>query len=161
EAPWSTSGQFQYGTPQGGPRDPVGSFDADGIVLGTVLDGDGLYSPMTSSFVGSPVVSTQGYTNVRLQYQRWLSVEDGFFDQAWISADDTTVWSNYASESEEIATFHHTDREWRFHDVDLSTQAADGSVMLAFQISSDGGLQLGGWNIDQLCVVAFDPAAST
>lgn len=159
---WALEGDFQVGAPQGNPgnRDPSGAYDGDGVVLGTVVDAFGLYSPWTSSFAGGPTVNTSGYANVRLQYRRWLTVEDGFFDQAWIDADGDTVWANFTSGDEDFATFHHVDREWRFQDIDLSTQAADGLVTLAFQQSSDGGLQLGGWNIDELCVVAFDPSAA-
>ena len=161
DLPFGTSNEFGYGFPVGGSgnRDPVGSFDDDGVVLGTAVNEYGLYGPWSSSSADSPAIATQGYTNVRLQYQRWLSVEDGFFDQAWITVDGNNVWQNYRSDAEELATFHHVDREWRFHDIDISSYASDGQVALSFQLASDGGLELGGWNLDSFCVVAFDPDA--
>src|SRR5690606_6704952 len=50
-------------------------------------------------------------------------------------------------------------REWRFHDVELTPfLGADGQLDLSFALTSDGGLELGGWTIDQLCIVGHDAA---
>lgn len=161
-ANWSLVGDWDVSAPQGnaGNRDPFASFDADGAVLGNTLSSDGLYQPGTSAVARLPPVSTAGYTNVHLQYRRWLTVEDGFFDQAQIVVDGQTAWAQHASEVDVFATLHHVDREWRFHDVDLSAAALDGAVEVEFTLDSDGGLEFGGWTIDSLCVVALDPAAS-
>ena len=48
---------------------------------------------------------------------------------------------------------NHTDKEWRFHDIDLSAQAGSGAIQLKFEIKSDQGLALGGWTIDDVCIV--------
>ena len=37
-------------------------------------------------------IDLEGYTNVHLQYYRWLGVEDGAYDQATITANGTPVW---------------------------------------------------------------------
>jgi uncharacterized protein (TIGR03382 family) len=63
------------------------------------------------------------------------------------------VWGNFAGQDESAST-HHRDREWRLHDVDLEAQAADGSVQVKFQLETDGGLELGGWTIDDFCIMA-------
>ena len=68
------------------------------------------------------------------------------------------VWTNYASAEETGASFAHVDKEWRFHDVDLSELAADGTVSIGFSLASDQGLEFGGWTVAALCVVAFDDA---
>ncbi len=161
-AGWSLVGDWDVSAPQGtaGNRDPFASFDADGTVLGNTLSSDGLYQPGTSAVASLPPVSTLGFTNVRLQYRRWLTVEDGFFDQAQIVVDGETAWAQYASQVDVFATLHHVDREWRFQDVDLSAAAQDGTVEVEFTLDSDGGLEFGGWTVDSLCVVALDPAAS-
>src|SRR5262249_8495038 len=99
---------------------------------------------------------------VRLQYFRWLGVEDGFYDKARILANDTPVWSNHASATDPMAAeINHVDKEWRFQDVDLSAQTATGKLKLRFDLSSDQGLNLGGWTIDDVCVVAISGAAVT
>ncbi|MBL8235138.1 MAG: DUF4215 domain-containing protein, partial [Bryobacterales bacterium] len=51
------------------------------------------------------------------------------------------------------ASVHHTDREWRFHDVDLTPFVQNDSVTLKWEIDSDQGLHMGGWTLDALCVV--------
>ncbi|MBE7452886.1 MAG: DUF4215 domain-containing protein [Kofleriaceae bacterium] len=53
---------------------------------------------------------------------------------------------------------HHKDREWRFHDVDLTAQAADGTVQVTFGLTSDQGLELGGWTLDDVCIVGWSAA---
>jgi cysteine-rich repeat protein len=162
-ADWSLFGQFRAGPLSGGSSvDPGAPWGADPIVLGTALDGVGEYEPWTGSSAVTPTIAIPpGFASVRLQYRRWLTVEDGFFDRAWILADGDEVWANYASEDEEIASVHHRDREWRFHDVDVTSAAADGTLELELGLESDGGLQLGGWTIDDVCVVGFSATAAT
>lgn len=154
---WSNGSGFEVGAPagNGSPVDPPSAYDNDGAVLGHSLNGNGFYNAWSTDSVQGPSITFDptGYSSVHLQYQRWLSIEDGVFDQASIEVDGATVWSNFVSDNEEQATTHHTDREWRFHDIDITQQAADGEVTLGFQLASDGGLELGGWTIDALCIV--------
>ncbi|MBX7080389.1 MAG: hypothetical protein K1X88_14425 [Nannocystaceae bacterium] len=160
---WTLQGDWNVGAPAGnaGNRDPLVGWDDDGVVLGNHVDTGGLYASSSVAIATTPTVSTVGYTTVRLQYHRWLTVEDGFFDQAGITADGTPVWNQFASPEDYLATRHHVDREWRFHDVDLSAAAADGSVAVGFTLQSDGGLEFGGWNLDGFCIVAVDDTASS
>jgi len=148
---WSTAGDFTFGAPAGGGPDPASGTDSVEVLANALA---GTYSPLESAIATSPPVATAGYTNVRLQYRRWLTIEDAFFDQAAILVDDEPVWGNFASEDSEVATMHHIDREWRFHDIDITAFAGDGQVQVAFTLASDGGLELGGWTIDEFCVVA-------
>lgn len=160
---WSLVGEFRAGSlPGQSSVDPAAPWGPDPQVLGVALDGIGEYAPWQASMATTPEIAVPpGYASVRLQYRRWLTVEDGYFDRAWILADNSEVWSNYASEFEELASVHHRDREWRFHDVDVTAAAADGLLTLELGLSSDGGLQLGGWTVDELCVVGFDAGAAT
>ena len=153
---WSFLGDWNVGNPAGnaGNRDPVSSFDGDDVIAGTNVNASGLYLPSSFSAALAPKIATLGATNVRLQYWRWLTVEDGFFDRASIKADGTEIWQNHASSEDFLATLHHVDREWRFHDLDLGAAAADGTIDLEFDLAADGGLQFGGWNLDALCVVS-------
>ncbi|WP_258182943.1 DUF4215 domain-containing protein [Enhygromyxa salina] len=156
---WILDGEWAAGGPTGGGGDPGAAYEGSGVV-GIKLDWPGLYSPSTSSTLTSPPINAAGFEVVRLQYRRWLTVEDGYWDHALIAANDEIVWQNRGSGSEELATVHHHDREWRFHDVDLTPQLdASGQVSLSFSLHTDGGLEFGGWNLDQLCVVGYGPAS--
>ncbi len=128
---------------------------------------NGLYQPEKTNFASSPVVDLQGYTNIHLQYRRWLNVEDGHFDQAQILVGEEPVWQNLDSEDGSDSNTHHRDKEWRFQDVDLSEKLAGlSSGQVHFVLSSDQGLEMGGWTIDDVCLVALegppvDPCAAT
>ncbi len=162
---WShgaTTGQsdWTWGAPSGAADDPTAA--ASGTrVFGTDLGGgggDGLYEPRVATWARTPVVEVAGYDQVRLQYRRWLAVEDGFFDQASIAADGEVRWRNRDSMMGNDSSTHHKDREWRFHDVDLTAQAADGTVQVTFGLTSDQGLELGGWTLDDVCIVGWSAA---
>src|SRR3569623_2619565 len=60
-----------------------------------------------------------------------------------------------------MSEINHTDKEWRFHDIDLSAQAGSGAIQLKYEIKSDQGLALGGWNIDDVCIVTTAKTAGT
>jgi MYXO-CTERM domain-containing protein len=158
---WGVSGSssdFEWAPLSGlSGLDPDAAFSGV-LAVGNDLAGDGGYAPFTDALLGSPQIATQGFSQVRLQYRRWLSVEDGFFDQARIYAGGVTVWENYASDWDLEADTHHVDGEWRFHDVDLSGAVVDGTVSFAFALASDGGLEMGGWTIDDVCVVGVNAA---
>jgi cysteine-rich repeat protein len=149
---------WAWGEPAGvpGSGDPVSPFSGS-RVFGNDLGGDnfnGSYQPNKTNYAYSPRIATGTYSDVRLQYRRWLNVEDGHFDRATIYANGAPVWRNVNSNRGDESTLHHRDREWRFQDVDLSERLRDGAVQLRFELSSDGGLEFGGWTLDDLCVVA-------
>jgi MYXO-CTERM domain-containing protein len=146
--------EWQDGEPMGLGGDPKAAHGGT-KVFGLDLRNDGTYRSRATMFAESPEIDLAGETQVRLQYHRWLGVEDGFFDQAKIYANGTEVWRNFGSATEQSAGVSHIDREWRFQDVDLSAQAAAGKVKLKFEITSDEGLELGGWTMDDVCIVAM------
>ncbi len=157
--------EWQWGPPHGtsASTDPPAAFGGDhvfGIDLGQATsDNDGSYQDRTKQRATTPIIDTTGFVGVHLQYRRWLGAEDGQFDHATIVADDEIVWRNRDSMQGQNSSTHHRDREWRFHDVDLTAQAADGHVQVAFDLQSDAALQLGGWTLDDVCVVGFIPRA--
>jgi len=148
--------------PAGLGGDPKTAF-AGTNAFGIDLTQDGLYaSRLTSTFAETPEIDLKGNTVVRLQYQRWLGVEDGFYDQAKILANGTSVWTNFTSATDpQNSEINHVDKEWRFQDVDLSAQAASGKMKLRFELASDQGLELGGWTMDDVCIVAATGPALT
>ena len=155
----------EAGMPMGLAGDPKTAFDGT-AVFGNDLSSDGLYDDNSVSYAETAPIDLQGNTaNVHLQYQRWLGVEDGFYDQATISANGTLVWKNFASPTDPMTTeVNHVDKEWRFQDVDVSAAAAastDGKLKLRFEIKSDQGLGFGGWTVDNVCLVLTKPANET
>jgi MYXO-CTERM domain-containing protein len=146
----ATADEWEWGTPgeialTNDPRAAFSGTKAFGMDLGKWTT-DGVYATGTSS-LQSPVVNTAGMGQVHLQYRRQLNVETGSADQANIYANGTKVWSN-------ATTGNHVDKEWRFHDVDLTAQAASGTVQVKFELVANATNNFGGWNLDDFCIVA-------
>ncbi|HEU5056018.1 MAG TPA: MYXO-CTERM sorting domain-containing protein, partial [Kofleriaceae bacterium] len=169
DPPWAegwTSGVYppggqsdwMWGQPWGGAGDPRDGFSG-ATVYGTDLGGiygDGRYAPDQVTYADTPAIDVPpGAQQVRLQYRRWLAVEDASYDVAAISANGGLAWQNAPSSAGNV---HHIDREWRFHDVDLTDLVVDGRVSVRFEIAADQDVQLGGWNLDDVCLVTFSAA---
>jgi hypothetical protein len=156
-AGWSTHtsdgspSPWVWGAPASGPTDPHAAFSGTHI-LNQVLNGD--YVAGTSSFVAMPTIDVGQWTDVHLQYRRWLAVEDSHFDQARITVGGVPAWINFTENRGDSSAAQHIDREWRFHDVVVSGLQAGRLLDIAWDLTSDQGLQFGGWAIDDVCVVA-------
>jgi cysteine-rich repeat protein len=134
--------------------DPGAAFTGTHVV-GTTIGGDGTYSPMTLQQLILPTIDLGKYSDVHLQYRRHLAVQDGQNDQATIYANGEIAWQNPAQAMNSGRQYHYVDKEWIFDDVPLSGHIAFGSKLtVTFELNSDGGYQLGGWNLDDVCVVA-------
>ncbi len=157
------SDNWQWGPPTGVGTDstyPSAAFSGDNI-LGMNIDGsnDGNYTDDSKSYALSPEIDVSGYAGIRLQYRRWLGVEDGYWDQGVIYANGTQVWANFASADESTATVNstqHIDHSWRFHDVPVDDQVSDSKIQIKFELTSDQYLDFAGWNLDDFCVVGVD-----
>lgn len=142
---------WQWGTPTAGASDPHAAFSGSKI-LALGLDGD--YAPKQRTWLRSPPIDIGQYSDVRLHYRRWLAVEDSHFDQAKISANDKQAWVNFTGDKGDSSSIHHVDKEWRFQDVALSGYFRGHTVTVGWEITSDEGLELGGWQLDDVCIVA-------
>ncbi len=150
---WSALGaDWQFGSPAGISLAGDPTTTHDGIaILGTDLTGDGKYATMATSSITTPPIDISGYDQVHLQYWRWLAVEDALYDQATIAVNGTTVWTNAKTDN---GMLDHVDREWRFHDVDLTAYASK-PVFITWGMASDISRELGGWSLDEVCVVGL------
>ena len=83
-----------------------------------------------------------------LRFRRWLTVEDGIFDQARVRANGTELWVNPVGN-------HTLDTAWSLVELDLSAFDGNPSVTIEFSMQSDGGLTFGGWNIDDVEIVTL------
>ncbi|HYC76597.1 MAG TPA: hypothetical protein VEI02_03115, partial [Planctomycetota bacterium] len=123
---------------------------------------DGLYKPSLRNHLTSPVVNCTGKTGVTLSYRRWLSVEDGTYDQARIRVSIaggpwSTVWQNAATSG---GLAHHVDAAWAHHVIRLPSADNQANVRLRFELETDAGLELGGWTLDDLELDAY-PSSTT
>ena len=143
---------WQWGEPVGAARGPATAFSGSRII-GTDLTSEGVYSVDAESWAQSPQVNVSGYDSVRLQYRRWLRVEDGQFDTATIFANDEKAWQNLDSDNGDESSTHHLDQEWMSHDVDVTEFVEKGKIDIRFEMKSDAGLEMGGWKIDDFCLI--------
>lgn len=137
---------WQRGTPAGLSTDPSSAASglfAWGNDLGPT-GWNGAYRANVDNYLESPPVDTRGRTDLRLRYQRWLNVEKGEYDQARVLVGGDVVWENPFD-------VDVTDTSWVIEDLDVSAQADDrADVRLRFTLTTDGGLELGGWNLDDV-----------
>jgi len=156
-AGWSTTAgkdqtsPWAWAIPSGGATDPPAAFSGSHALM-QAPGGD--YAPSSFSAVTMPVVDVGRYSDVRLQYRRWLAVEDSHFDQAQITANGAEVWVNATMNTGDSSSLQHVDKEWRFQDVALSGHFSGTQLQVGWALTTDGGLQLGGWALDDVCVVA-------
>ncbi len=112
---------------------------------------DGNYKNYVNNYLLSPVINCTGKSGVRLQFRRWLSVEEGIYDQATVYVNNEQIWQN-AQNSD------HVDTAWMPVDYDISAIADNNpSVQIKFELVSDGGVTFGGWNIDDFKLVSDSP----
>jgi hypothetical protein len=146
-----TASPWVWGVPKSGGTDPPTAFSGNHALI-QALGGD--YAPKSSSYVRMPPIDIGRWTDVHLQYRRWLAVEDSHYDQARITVGGKQVWVNYTQNVGDASSAQHLDREWRFQDVSVSGLQAGHTLDLAWDLTSDEGLQFGGWALDDVCVVA-------
>ncbi|MEW6743435.1 MAG: M20/M25/M40 family metallo-hydrolase [Planctomycetota bacterium] len=116
---------------------------------------DGRYVENANNWLESVPLNTVGLFGTRLRYWRHLAVEDGLHDHARIMVNGSVVWQN----SSGGGTDHHIDKDWTLHDIDVSVQADNQpAVTIRFELESDRTHRFGGWNIDLLELLAFQPA---
>lgn len=151
---WTASEGWQWGPAAGNDRfDPATAFTGDNVLaigLGTDYADDATYT------LTLPTLDIGKLSDVRLQFRRWLSVEDSHFDPATITTNGKQAWINASANKGDDSGLQHLDREWRFQDVPLTPRFRGSSLTVAFNLTTDGGLHFGGWTLDDLCIVA-DP----
>ncbi len=142
---------WEYGVPLGLAGDPTTGTETTSV-LGTVLSGDGRYASITDTSVSTPPIEVTDHLGVRLQFERWLTVEDGTYDYASVEINGTPIWTNLATAEGFTA---HYDREWRFADFDITSFAQQGPMTITWRIRSDSSRSLGGWNLGSVKIVGI------
>lgn len=144
-SPWA------WGEGAGGSTDPQAAYSGTKF-LAQELGGN--YMPGMGSWVKMPPINVGRWTDVHLQYRRWLATEDSHFDQARVTVNDKKAWINNTANTGDSSALHHIDREWRFHDVPISGYVPGNEFTVGWDLHADDGLHLGGWQLDDVCIVA-------
>ncbi|MDA1260878.1 MAG: hypothetical protein O3A20_09690 [Planctomycetota bacterium] len=149
----ATQDDWMRGTPNGSAGDPAGAY-AGAKVWGNDLAPsgyNGAYQPNVHNYLRSPVIDCSGKTGVHLRFQRWLTVEEGIYDQAKVEVNGVVVWANPLNGD-------LIDTAWMPMDLDISQWADNNAnVQITYRLQSDGGVNYGGWNIDEFEVYVLDP----
>ena len=144
------------GTPTGasGTSYSVGWPDPTHAYSGTKVwanDLSGDYPANCRNRLTSPLIDCTGKTGVKLRFARWLSVEQGIYDDAQIKVNTVPVWTNPTSQ-------HITQTGWSVEEIDISAIADNNpAVEIRFVLVTDGGLELGGWAIDDFELITLEP----
>ncbi len=144
--------------------DPTSAYSGTGLV-GTALDG--AYAANNAEYLMSFSTDLSGAGLMRLfSYRRWLTVEDARYDQShiYVTRDNATyldLWSNPATGG---GSTHVLDTGWVLRDHPLQSVLGqplpeDTAVRFVYTLETDGGLEFGGWNIDDVCLVELDDPA--
>ena len=158
----ATQDDWQKGAPNGasGSSSGVSWSDPASAFSGTQIWGNdlapsgfnGAYQPNVENYLRSPFLDLTGSFGTTLSFKRWLTVEESAFDQAQVRVNGNIVWENPAGSNT-------LDTSWQDFEVDISAFADNNpSVQLEWRLITDGGLNLGGWNIDDIEISNLDPS---
>ena len=120
------------------------------VCLGTDLnDGmDILYESYADNWAQSPVIDCTGKEGVHLGFRRWLTVEEGIYDDAMMFVNGVQLFANPSNEL-------FFDTRWEDIVYDISAIADNNpSVQLRFELDVDSNLEYGGWGIDDVRIFA-------
>ena len=153
---WQAEGDWAFGVPQGnagshGGPDPTSGYTGDNV-YGYNLDGGYTNEMAATEWLISPAIDASQGSQTRLEFRRWLQVEQNAYDRAFIqvSADGqnwSTVWANPDSTI--------TDSDWQLVEYDISG-VADRRQAVAIRWGlgpTDVGWTYAGWNIDDVRVL--------
>lgn len=161
---WTTTRQsgtatndWQLGTPNGKAGTSVGVAWADpsaavsSRVYGTDLGAgtsNGAYPASMNYYITSPVINCSGRTGCYLRFRRWLTVEEGIYDQATVSVNGQVIWANQANGNT-------VDTSWQTFEYPIPMADNNPSVRIEFRLISDTSLNLGGWNVDDVQIGTY------
>ena len=162
ESAWTHGGtslashdDWERGEPTGvGFWDPEEAYSGSRVMGNDVgaRSGNGLVEQGASNWLESPAIDCGDCENARLQFRRWLSTQAGASgDVARVLVNGTEVWSSASAQGLIV------DRHWELVDVPIGT-LADGKseVKVRFEMEVNGALELGGWAIDDVSIVATE-----
>jgi hypothetical protein len=159
---WTHGGTGQDDWQHGNPATSAYAGDPDVAYSGTkvwgndlsLTGGDGMYEANVANFLTSPAINCTGKVGVHVRFARWLTIEQGIYDNAYVQvSNDGTNYNTVFANDDAANTL---DAAWNLFTYDISL-FADGksSVRVRFRLESDGGLEFGGWNLDDVALIAL------
>ena len=144
---------WQRGTPMGRSgtsqgvawADPASAYSGTNV-YGNDLGGTGFngsYPANVENYLRSPVINCSGRTGMTLRFKRWLTVEEGIYDQATLFVNGIQVWQNPQNGN-------LVDTSWQSVEYAIPMADNNPAVQIEWRLKSDAGLNLGGWNIDDV-----------
>jgi hypothetical protein len=157
---WATEGQWAFGQPTGGGShnyDPTSGYTGDNV-YGYNLNGD-YVNNMPRYNLTTGALDFSGYTDVQLEFQRWLGVESASWDHAGIEVSTdgqnwATVWEHTGSSI--------SDSSWQLMNYDISDWAdGESTVYVRWAMgTTDSSVTYPGWNIDDIVFRGIPEPAS-
>lgn len=149
---WTLQGAWAWGQPAGSGGDPNSGFTGD-HVIGYNLSGQ-YTDNLPETHATTPAIDCSEQTNVQLSFRRWLGVESGNYDKAYIRvSNDGITWTNvFAHSSSGNGTIQES--SWSQQTYDISA-IADGqsTVYVRWTMgTTDSSVVYGGWNIDDVVI---------
>lgn len=150
----ATQDDWQRGAPAGKAGDPASAASGSNVWANDLgaSGWNGEYQPDVNNWLRSPQIDASGASGLVLEFARWLTVESAQYDQAQIWVGGQLVWENdFLADT--------VDAAWTTEAIDVGAQA-DGNpaVEIEFRLLSDGGLEFGGWTLDDVQLVEYGPA---
>lgn len=159
---WATMGQWAYGQPTGGGSnnlDPTSGFTGPNV-YGYNLAGDYPNNLTPTQYLTTTAIDLTGYSNLVLEFRRWLGVESSTFDKATVDASaNGSTWSNVWSHT---ATTAIRDTSWQALSYPLPA-ALNGSANARIRWGmgvTDGSVTYPGWNIDDVRITGVQAPAN-
>ena len=153
-------GLWQFGEPEGIgiPPDPISGFTGTNV-LGYNLHGNYTNQLLPQCAV-SPQIDCSFPGSYLFSFYRWLGTESSIFDQATVSAKDSSgewheIWKN--------PYFEIRDSEWVRMKFDITSYASenDSFQFMFTQGPTDSGFSRCGWNIDDMKIEMDVPCQPT
>ncbi len=148
---WTVEGAWAFGPPTGGGShngDPTGGHTGD-FVYGYNLAGDYPNNMTETVWLTMPELDCTAYQNIELRYWRWLGVDNGQWDHAYVQVSRDgetwgTVW-NHAG-----VALH--DDEWVqiTHDISFIADGQETIIIRWGLGPTDETITYPGWNIDDI-----------
>jgi hypothetical protein len=164
---WTISGgQWAWGDPTGNGGNPHGNPDPQVGKTGTNVIGVNLSGNYSTSvggpfYVTTPAINASGYTDVSLNFQRWLNTDYPSYAFATVDVSNNgTTWTNLYTNP---ASVEVADNAWQNITYDISAVANDSPtvyIRFGYQIGPQA-FAYSGWNIDDLIVTGTQLAVDS
>lgn len=158
---WVLSGDFQRDKPQGlggiyiGNKDPLYAA-GDTMIIGNDLTGLGFlagdYEPLVDKYVNiavSPPIDLLYYNDVKLNFLRWLNVENQDTASIDMSVDGGSTWNEIWTNENNLVT----DNQWTYFSLNVPSAHRESSVKIRVNLGPTTlNNHFSGWNIDDFSI---------